>query len=176
MFLIVHMFERCFASGQFWWYVALFCGFLFIKTAGWDATIGAVDLRLGIGKILVPGDPYPLNAAPPVPVHAPSVDNFSVLLLPKLSEEGNKPKRSRVFSDYKMHKNEAKSFSGKNELDVYLDESQVDVDDGEDFDVLHYWKINEKKFSTLSIMARDVLSIPITTALQKWALWVYGLF
>ena len=62
-----------------------------------------------------------------------------------------------------MYHNEAKSIVGKNEIDVYLDEPTIDDDeDNEDFDVLKYWKTNEKKFPILSIMARDVLSISIT--------------
>ena len=73
-----------------------------------------------------------------------------------------------------MHKNGIKSFNGKNELDVYLDEPQVDVDDSEDFDVLHYWKVNEKKFPILSLMARDVLSIPITTVASESAFSIGG--
>jgi len=67
-----------------------------------------------------------------------------------------------------MYHNEAKSIVGKNEIDVYLDEPTIDDDeDNEDFDVLKYWKTNEKKFPILSIMAPDVLSIPITTVASK---------
>jgi len=62
-----------------------------------------------------------------------------------------------------MYQNESKSIIGKSKVDVYLDEPTIDDEESEDFDVLKYWKTNEKKFPMLSIIARDVLSIPITT-------------
>lgn len=69
-----------------------------------------------------------------------------------------------------MYQNESKSIIGRNEIDAYLDEPAVDDDeDNEDFDVLKYWKTNEKKFVILSIMARDVFSIPITTVASESA-------
>lgn len=47
---------------------------------------------------------------------------------------------------------------------MYLDDPQVeDEGDDNDFDVLEFWKTNDKNFPILSILARDVLSIPITT-------------
>ena len=73
-----------------------------------------------------------------------------------------------------MFQNETKSTIGKNELDLYLDELPIDFDDGEDFDVLNYWKTNEKRLPTLSIMARDVLSIPITTVASESAFSIGG--
>jgi hypothetical protein len=36
-----------------------------------------------------------------------------------------------------------------------------------DLDVLEYWKTNEGKYPELSRMARDVLSIPITTTASE---------
>ena len=68
-----------------------------------------------------------------------------------------------------MYQNELKSIIGKSEVDVYLDEPTIDDEESEDFDVLKYWKTNEKKFHMLSIMARDVLSIPITTVASESA-------
>ena len=52
-----------------------------------------------------------------------------------------------------MYQNESKSIIGKSEVDVYLDEPTIDDEESEDFDVLKYWKTNEKKFAILSIMA-----------------------
>ena len=68
-----------------------------------------------------------------------------------------------------MYQNESKSIIGKSEVDVYLDEPTIDDEESEDFDVLKYWKTNEKKFPMLSIMARDVLSISITIVASKSA-------
>ena len=66
-----------------------------------------------------------------------------------------------------MYQNESKSIVGKNEIYAYLGEPTIDDEDNEDFDVLKYWKTSEKKFPILSIMARDVLSIPITTVASE---------
>jgi len=69
-----------------------------------------------------------------------------------------------------MYQNELKSIVGKNEIDAYLGEPTIDDDeDNEDFDVLKYWKISEKKIPILSIMARDVLSIPTTIVASESA-------
>ena len=43
-----------------------------------------------------------------------------------------------------------------------LDEPTLDDEESEDFDVLKYRKTNDKTFPTLSIMARDMLTILIT--------------
>ncbi|XP_027347945.1 zinc finger BED domain-containing protein RICESLEEPER 2-like [Abrus precatorius] len=95
-------------------------------------------------------------------------------LLSKSHGDGNRSKKSRLFNEFKMFQNETKSTIGKSELDLYLDESQVDYDDTEKFNVLYYWKSNEKRFSTLSILARDVLSIPITTIASESAFSIGG--
>jgi len=69
-----------------------------------------------------------------------------------------------------MYQNDSKFIVGKNEIDVYLDEPTIDDDeDNEDFDVLKYWKTNEKKIPILSIIAQDLLSIPITTMASESA-------
>ena len=52
---------------------------------------------------------------------------------------------------------------GRTQLDIYLDEPTFEFDFLEQMDVLQWWKNNSLRFSDLSLMARDVLSIPITT-------------
>ncbi|KAF7835544.1 zinc finger BED domain-containing protein RICESLEEPER 2-like [Senna tora] len=64
---------------------------------------------------------------------------------------------------FKKFKNDTSSSAGKSELDQYLDEAALDSDFYKDLEVLQYWKDVQKRFPHLSIMARDVLSIPITT-------------
>lgn len=49
----------------------------------------------------------------------------------------------------------------RSELDQYLDESLMPR--SQDFDVLAWWKLNKLKYPTLSRMASDILSVPITT-------------
>ncbi|XP_058765108.1 zinc finger BED domain-containing protein RICESLEEPER 2-like [Vicia villosa] len=64
----------------------------------------------------------------------------------------------------------------KSELDIYFDDELMELDEeqSENFDVLLYWKLNEKKFPILSIMARDVLSIPITTVASESSFSIGG--
>ena len=53
--------------------------------------------------------------------------------------------------------------SGKTQLDTYLNEPTLDFDFLEHMHVLEWWKNNSQRFSDLALMARDLLSIPITT-------------
>ncbi|XP_058735574.1 zinc finger BED domain-containing protein RICESLEEPER 2-like [Vicia villosa] len=64
----------------------------------------------------------------------------------------------------------------KSELDIYFDDELMELDEehSEDFDVLLYRKLNEKKFPILSIMARAVLSIPITTVASESSFSIGG--
>ncbi|KAF7126361.1 hypothetical protein RHSIM_Rhsim11G0014000 [Rhododendron simsii] len=55
------------------------------------------------------------------------------------------------------------------ELDKYLDLESVDENDRRDFDVLAWWKINEVKYPVLSIMARDLLTPPVSTVASESA-------
>ncbi|XP_017978252.1 PREDICTED: zinc finger BED domain-containing protein DAYSLEEPER-like [Theobroma cacao] len=73
-----------------------------------------------------------------------------------------------------MFQNKTISIAGKSELDVYLDEAKLDYEVFEDSDVLNYWKDNAKRFLDLSIMAQDVLSIPITTVALESAFSIGG--
>jgi len=51
------------------------------------------------------------------------------------------------------------------ELDMYLDEHRLDHT--MDLDILSWWKVNQNQFPSLSNMARDILSIPITNVAYK---------
>ncbi|XP_024010678.1 zinc finger BED domain-containing protein RICESLEEPER 2-like [Eutrema salsugineum] len=59
------------------------------------------------------------------------------------------------------------SASGKNALDLYLQEPAVDVMVFPSLDVLSYWKDNAHRFGVLATMASDLLSIPITTVVSE---------
>ena len=59
--------------------------------------------------------------------------------------------------------------AGRSQLDTYLDEPTFDFDYSEQMDVLDWWKNNSQRFSDLALMARDFLSIPITTVASESA-------
>ena len=64
----------------------------------------------------------------------------------------------------------------KSYLDVYLEEGVFLCSDDSDsnFDALEWWKANNLKFHTLSKMASDILSIPITTVALESAFSIGG--
>ncbi|XP_027163072.1 uncharacterized protein LOC113763447 isoform X2 [Coffea eugenioides] len=64
----------------------------------------------------------------------------------------------------------------KSELELYLDERLVDRKQQPDLNVLTYWKESRIRYPELSLMARDILSIPITTVASEYALVMVGEF
>jgi len=58
---------------------------------------------------------------------------------------------------------------GGNQLDVYLDEPILDLDFTKPMDVLAWWRTHSKCFTDLALMARDLLSIPITTVASEYS-------
>ena len=64
----------------------------------------------------------------------------------------------------------------KSEIDMYLDEGvyKPGNEEYEDFDALNWWKANSLKFRHLSMMAQDILSIPITTVASESAFSAAG--
>nr|KYP41911.1 Putative AC transposase [Cajanus cajan]KYP41915.1 Putative AC transposase [Cajanus cajan]KYP41917.1 Putative AC transposase [Cajanus cajan] len=69
--------------------------------------------------------------------------------------------------ELKMHKLQVANKSGRTQLDIYLDEPTLDLDFTEHMDILQWWKNNSQRFPDLSLMARDFLSIPITTVASE---------
>lgn len=55
----------------------------------------------------------------------------------------------------------------KSELEKYLSEDVEDESPGLKFDILNWWKINSPRFPILSLLARDVLAIPISTVASE---------
>ncbi|XP_012073147.2 zinc finger BED domain-containing protein DAYSLEEPER [Jatropha curcas] len=65
------------------------------------------------------------------------------------------------YSDFEVYISATSNQHLKSELDQYLEESLLPR--VHDFDVLGWWKLNKLKYPTLSKMAADILSIPIST-------------
>ena len=60
----------------------------------------------------------------------------------------------------------------KTQLELYLDEPRVDRN--AKLDILAFWKGNEFRYPELGPMARDILSIPISTVASKSTFSVGG--
>ncbi|KAG8657803.1 hypothetical protein MANES_03G090444v8 [Manihot esculenta] len=95
-------------------------------------------------------------------VHSNAIEN--------LDDEGSK-KRSRMNlgSQFLKHKIEIGEAKNKSDLDCYLNESIQVVDENDEFDILLWWKLNSNRFPILSHMARDILSVPISTVASESA-------
>ncbi|XP_074302028.1 zinc finger BED domain-containing protein DAYSLEEPER-like [Silene latifolia] len=50
-------------------------------------------------------------------------------------------------------------------LDDYLDDSKLNRTD--DLNILEFWKVNEIKYGHLAYLARDILSVPLTTVASE---------
>ena len=57
--------------------------------------------------------------------------------------------------------------SKKSDLDLYL--SELVIEEEGEFDILRWWKLNSKRFPLISRMARDILTIPISTVASEYA-------
>ncbi|KAJ4963078.1 hypothetical protein NE237_023017 [Protea cynaroides] len=59
---------------------------------------------------------------------------------------------------------------GKSQLDLYLEEPQIPFSDNyREFDVLAYWRQNGSKYPDVARVAKDVLSIPVSTVASESA-------
>ncbi|KAK9088255.1 hypothetical protein Scep_027337 [Stephania cephalantha] len=76
---------------------------------------------------------------------------------------GNENKDRLGGFDKFLHDNSDSSYQMKSELDKYLEEPVFPRN--MDFDVLSWWKVNSPKFPILSMMARDVLGIPMSSTI-----------
>ncbi|WCJ29292.1 Zinc finger BED domain-containing protein RICESLEEPER 2 [Euphorbia peplus] len=66
------------------------------------------------------------------------------------------------LTDFDVYIMETATQQMKSELEQYMEESLLPR--SHDFDVLGWWKLNKLKYPTLSKMARDILTIPVSTA------------
>nr|XP_016466018.1 PREDICTED: zinc finger BED domain-containing protein DAYSLEEPER-like [Nicotiana tabacum]XP_016466019.1 PREDICTED: zinc finger BED domain-containing protein DAYSLEEPER-like [Nicotiana tabacum] len=65
------------------------------------------------------------------------------------------------LTDFDAYIMETTSQQSRSELDQYLEESLLPR--VHEFDVVGWWKLNRMKYPTLSKMARDILSVPVST-------------
>nr|XP_043638218.1 zinc finger BED domain-containing protein RICESLEEPER 2-like [Erigeron canadensis] len=75
--------------------------------------------------------------------------------------------KQKVRMEMKRRKSESGARHSKSGLDRYLKEETEDEDEGDRFDILNWWKVNSPRFPILSLVARDVLAIPISTVASE---------
>jgi hypothetical protein len=54
----------------------------------------------------------------------------------------------------------------RSELDKYLEDPRVHINQNEHFDVLAWWTKNADAYPVLSLMAKDSLTIPVSSVLR----------
>ncbi|XP_025662097.1 zinc finger BED domain-containing protein RICESLEEPER 1-like [Arachis hypogaea] len=108
---------------------------------------------------------YDKNSPPTVEAQGPSIQSSSMTHTPESASK----KRLAIVGKLMKRNHQVEVSSGKNPLDTYLEKSLLSKDCFEDLDVLEWWKLYESRYPKLSIMARDSLSIPITTVASESA-------
>ncbi|KAI8554997.1 hypothetical protein RHMOL_Rhmol05G0139600 [Rhododendron molle] len=82
--------------------------------------------------------------------------------------------RLAQYDSYRDNLKKAKTIHVKSELEYYLEEEELPRLEGEDFDILAWWKSNGLKYPTLQAIARDVLAVPVSTVASESAFSTSG--
>ena len=79
------------------------------------------------------------------------------------------------FEMFKSRKNATTSSpNNTTDIDRYLSVETIPFEDNEDFDILEWWKKQQIKYPVLSIIARDVLTVPVSTVASEAAFTAGG--
>ncbi|XP_010313781.1 zinc finger BED domain-containing protein DAYSLEEPER-like [Solanum lycopersicum] len=122
--------------------------FSFTKIYGEEAATFVKFVEEGIHELFLEYVALPL---PLTPAYAEEVDDGA------LKQENG----GGGLTDFDAYIMETTSQQSRSELDQYLDESLLPR--VHEFDVVGWWKLNRMKYPTLSKMARDILSVPVST-------------
>ncbi|GLU04058.1 hypothetical protein SLE2022_212250 [Rubroshorea leprosula] len=131
--------------------------FSFTKIYGEDAPTYIKIVDDGIHELFLEYIALPLPLTPTYADEGNAGNNAKM----EESQGGNLP-ADNGLTDFDAYIMETTSQHSKSELDQYLEESLLPR--VPDFDVLGWWKQNKLKYPTLSKMARDILSIPVSAA------------
>ena len=94
----------------------------------------------------------------------------NISLIKSLSTTSSSSFYKSPLEMFKSRKN-ATTSSPNNTTDInrYLGVKTISFEDNEDFDILEWWKKQQIKYSVLSIITCDVLTVPMSTVASKAA-------
>ncbi|KAL5576006.1 hypothetical protein UlMin_017705 [Ulmus minor] len=104
-------------------------------------------------------------------------DSLEILLVRNklyslFDEYKSKSSHPTTTSEFDDITSEEFSYAHKSQLELYLDEPKMSRN--VNFDVLTFWKSHQYRYPELAAMARDVLSIPVSTVASEAAFSVGG--
>lgn len=81
--------------------------------------------------------------------------------------DGHDTKMRDEMDEFDLFESQPESSSQKTQLELYLEEHVLVRKGNKNLDALKFWKDNMNRYPELSLMARDVLSIPISTVVSE---------
>lgn len=77
-------------------------------------------------------------------------------------------RRSKLGMEFVLYKQQSRPHRSRRcEIDTYLDDSLASTREGEDFDILKWWKTKSDQYPVLARMARDFLAIPLSSVASE---------
>ncbi|KAM6564201.1 hypothetical protein CsatB_030096 [Cannabis sativa] len=91
-----------------------------------------------------------------------------------VSVEGDTTKPGGLVSKFMSKKRQHDGERNRNEIDKYLADDTEDFVVGQRFDILKWWTGQSNRYPVLSLIAQDVLAIPVTTVPSESAFSIGG--
>ncbi|KAK1381706.1 hypothetical protein POM88_019441 [Heracleum sosnowskyi] len=104
---------------------------------------------------------------------APSTNGALYHICDSASKTINKEKRQRRLLENYMQQQQLETTEKKNDVDIYLAEEPLNPMIAQ-FDILLWWKDNASRYKTLSMIAKDILVIPVSTVASESAFSTSG--
>ena len=96
-------------------------------------------------------------------------NKFAGIVRPHRPPQAQRPaKKKTIFKMFASSSGGSSSSSSRtNELAAYLNDRPVVVHDKDDFNILEWWRDHKQTYPVLSILARDVLTGPVSTTTSE---------
>ena len=91
-------------------------------------------------------------------------NKFTGTVRPRRPTQPQRPgKKKIIFKMFASTASGSSSSAAGNELAAYLNDRPLVVHDEDDFNILEWWRDHKQTYPVLSILARDVLTVPVST-------------